>query len=148
VTAEIALVALGHWPPRMLRYDDAEPRFSDGSDEELSAASVIARVQHDAILPALNLPARSWLRLTFDLTLGVPFLLTLWGLDSVRVRLERLGPLVYHATIGNRREKGWQKQKASQQCEAKTDQKEPAHARGSGMPREGQRAKGGPRRQG
>ena len=54
------------------------------------------------VLPSLNLPNRSRLRLTLDLIVGIPLLLMLWGLDEVRVRLERITSRIYRDAAANR----------------------------------------------
>src|SRR5262249_54851139 len=112
------------------------------------AASIMMRRQSDEILPSLNLPKRSRLRLMFDLTMGIPFLLTLWGLDGVRARLERITSGIYRTAAANRHEHCRKKQEARQQCEGEAGQQKPAHARSAGMAGQSQGAKGGPRRQG
>ena len=66
------------------------------------------------MLPSLNLPKRSRLRLMFDLTMGIPFLLTLWGLDGVRARLERITSGIYRTAAANRHEQCRKKQEARQ----------------------------------
>ena len=130
-----------------VRYE-GEPRSLDGCDEGVLAASISRRRQYDAVLPALNLPNRSRLRLTLDLIVGIPFLLMLWRLDEVRVRLERITSRINRTAAANRHEKCRKKYEASQQRKGEAGQKEPAHARGAGVARQGQRAKGGSRRQG
>ena len=54
------------------------------------------------VLPSLDLPNRSRLRLTLDLIVGIPLLLMLWGLDEVRVRLERITSRIYRDAAANR----------------------------------------------
>jgi len=66
------------------------------------------------MLPSLNLPNRSRLRLMLDLTMGIPFLLALWGLDEARVRLERITSGIYRASAANRHEQCRKKQEARQ----------------------------------
>ena len=58
------------------------------------------------VLPSSNLPNRSRLRLTLDLMVGIPLLLMLWGLDEVRVRLERITSRMYRDAAASRHEKG------------------------------------------
>jgi len=100
------------------------------------------------MLPSLNLPNRSPIRLTLDLLLGIPFLLLLWGLDEVRARLERTASGIYRTAAANRHEQCRKEHEASQQSEEEAGQQKPAHARRAGVAGQGQGAKGGPRRQG
>jgi len=86
-------------------------RTSNDSNRAGLEASVIRRRHYDAMLPSLNLPNRSWLRLTLDLMVGIPFLLTLWGLEEVRVRLERIASVSRRAAAVNRH----------QECQKKRD---------------------------
>lgn len=69
------------------------------------------------VLPSLNLPNRSRLRLTLDLIVGIPLLLMLWGLDEVRVRLERITSRIYRDAAANRHEKCRKTQESSDQRE-------------------------------
>ena len=73
------------------------------------AASIMMRRQSDAILPSLNLPNRSRLRLTLDLMVGIPFLLMLWGLDGARVRLEHIASVTCRAAAANRHQESRKK---------------------------------------
>jgi hypothetical protein len=104
-----------------VRYE-GEPRSLDGCDEGVLAASIILRRRYDAVLPALNLPNRSPLRLTLNLIVGIPFLLMLWGLDALRLSLERIASVVYRTAGGNRHEKCRKKQEANQQSEREARQ--------------------------
>lgn len=78
------------------------------------AASIIRRRHYDAMLPSLNLPDRSRLRLTVDLIVGVPYVLVLWGIDELRGLPERIASLLHRATIGDRGEKCRKKQEGSE----------------------------------
>ena len=69
------------------------------------------------VLPSLNLPNRSRLRLTLDLIVGIPLLLMLWGLDEVRVRLERITSRIYRDAAANRHENCQKTQESSDQRE-------------------------------
>lgn len=66
------------------------------------------------MLPSLNLPDRSRLRLTVDLIVGVPYVLVLWGIDELRGLPERIASLLHRATIGDRGEKCRKKQEGSE----------------------------------
>ena len=96
-----------------VRYD-AEPRSSDDSNQA-GVTSIIRRRHYDVALPSLNLPNRSRLRLTLDLIVGIPLLLMLWGLDEVRVWLERVTSRIYRDAAANRHEKGRKTQESSEQ---------------------------------
>jgi hypothetical protein len=98
-----------------VRYDP-EPRSSDDS-HQADLMSIIRRKDYDAALPSLNLRNRSRLRLTLDLIVGIPLLLILWGLDGVRVRLERMMSRIYRDAPANRHEKGRKTQESSDQRE-------------------------------
>ena len=89
-------------------------RPSEDPDRAGLTASMFRRRHYDAMLPSLNLPNRSRLRLTLDLLLGIPFLLLLWGLDEVRARLERITSGTCRAAAANRHEQCRKKQKAGQ----------------------------------
>jgi hypothetical protein len=79
-----------------------------------TTVSSIKRIHYDAMLPELNLPNRSWLRLVFDLIVGIPYLIMLWRLDALRVSLERFAWRFHGAAVGNSREKRWKKHEASE----------------------------------
>jgi hypothetical protein len=85
-------------------------RTSNDSDQAGLGASIIRRRHYDAMLPSLNLPNRSWLRLTLDLMAGIRFFLALWGLDEVRVRLERIASVAHRAAAANRHQECRKKQ--------------------------------------
>src|SRR5215471_3625149 len=104
-------------------------RTPNDSSQAGLAASIIRRRHYDAMLPSLNLPNRLRLRLTLDLVVGIPFLLMLWGIDGVRVRLERIASMTCRAAAANRHEQCREKQEARQQCEGEAGQQKPAHAR-------------------
>lgn len=93
---------------------DAEPRPSDDSNQADLAASIIRRRHYDAMLPSLNLPNRSRLRLTLDLMIGIPFLFILWRFDALRVSLDRIASLFHRAAVGDRGEKRRKKHEASE----------------------------------
>ena len=108
------LIELGDAVPVSNDADAMLSRISDDADQ----AGLPARRRHyDAMLPSLNLTSRSWLRLTFDLMVGVLFLLALWGLDEVRVRLERIASVTCRPAAANRHEECQKKQEARQQSE-------------------------------
>ena len=93
---------------------DAEPRPSDDSNQSELAASIIRRGHYDAMLPSLNLPNRSRLRLILDLMIGIPFLFILWRFDALRVSLDRIVSLFHRAAVGDRGEKCRKKHEASE----------------------------------
>lgn len=66
------------------------------------------------MLPSLNLPNRSRLRLTLDLMIGIPFWFIFWRFDALRVSLDRIVSLFHRAAVGDRGEKRRKKHKAGE----------------------------------
>lgn len=93
---------------------EAPPQPSDEPNQPSLAASIIRRRQYDAMLPSLSLPNRSRMRLILDLSIGVPFLLMVWGIDELRMLPKRIASPSHRAVIGNRREECWKKHEASE----------------------------------
>jgi len=79
--------------------------------------SIVRQRHYDVVLPSLNLPNRSRLRLTLDLIVGIPLLLMLWGLDEVRVRLERITSRICPGAAAKRHEECRKTQESSDQRE-------------------------------
>jgi hypothetical protein len=66
------------------------------------------------MLPSLNLPNRSRLRLILDLIVGIPYLLMLWRLDALRMSFARIISLFHRTAVVNRHEKRRKKHEASE----------------------------------
>ena len=93
---------------------DAEPTPSDNSQSAALTASIMRRRRYDAMLPSLSLPNRSRLRLTFDLIVGIPYVLMLWGIDELRGLPERIVSMFHRAAVANRHEKCRKKHEAGE----------------------------------
>jgi hypothetical protein len=87
----------------LIRLPEPEPRPSDDSNQA-GFTSIVRQRHYDVVLSSLNLPNRSRLRLTLDLIVGIPLLLMLWGLDEVRVRLERITSRICPGAAAKRHE--------------------------------------------
>ena len=93
---------------------DAQPPSSVASNQADLRASIIRRRHYDAMLSSLNLPHRSRLGLAFDLILGIPCVLLLWGIDALRVFPGRIASVFDRTAVVNRHEKRRKKHEASE----------------------------------